>query len=227
MFMDRPLLQIEPHRFPRRVYCAGPLFNRAERQEMEQIADVLVSDGFETFVPHADGMEFARVRPLLAAQGHEPAVVGQIVHAAVFALDVYQVLVGCGALVFNMNGRVPDEGGVAELTMAWMLGKPIVIYKEDERSMIVGRDNPLLVGQADFITVREMHAVPAALRRRIDQLRPQVNLQVDCPAHLEPTVQAGARLWAELAQMGTERPLDTVAELVLDLFGPQCTAVED
>ncbi|MBX7167030.1 MAG: nucleoside 2-deoxyribosyltransferase [Pirellulales bacterium] len=225
--MDRQPLLIEPHRFPRRVYCAGPLFNRAERLEMEHLADVLTGAGFEAFVPHADGMEFARVRPLLAAQGHEPAVVGQIVHSAVFALDVYQVLVGCGALVFNMNGRVPDEGGVAELTMAWMLGKPVVIYKEDERSMIVGRDNPLLVGQADFVTVREMAAVPAALRQRFTALRPDAQFQFTCPPHLEPTVQAGARLWAELAQMGTERPLDTVAELVLELFGPHCTTVED
>jgi hypothetical protein len=29
---------------------------------------------------------------------------------AIFALDVYQVLVSCEGTVVNLNGRVPDEG---------------------------------------------------------------------------------------------------------------------
>lgn len=41
---------IFPLRNPRRVYCAGPLFNEAERREMLRIAYVLRRAGFEAFV---------------------------------------------------------------------------------------------------------------------------------------------------------------------------------
>ena len=37
---------IQPFRHLRRVYCAGPLFNHAERQEMECIADALRAQAF-------------------------------------------------------------------------------------------------------------------------------------------------------------------------------------
>jgi nucleoside 2-deoxyribosyltransferase len=94
----------------RRVYCAGPLFNEAERREMLAIAHALRQGGFETFLPHADGFEFSNVLPYLVEQGHAPAFAAHCLHAAIFAMDTYQVLLGCGSLVFNMNGRAPDEG---------------------------------------------------------------------------------------------------------------------
>ena len=149
--LGRGMRTIRPLDNLHRVYCAGPLFNAAERREMLAMADVLRRGGFEPFVPHADGMEFAQVQPYLVEQGYRGGgQVGQWLHEAVFALDMYQVAVGCGSLVFNMNGRVPDEGAVAEATMAWMLGKPVVLFKEDARSAIAGRDNPLIVGQSGF-----------------------------------------------------------------------------
>jgi nucleoside 2-deoxyribosyltransferase len=209
---------IQPFRHPHRVYCAGPLFNEAERREMVRLAYVLQRAGFEPFVPHADGMEFSAVRPWLIAQGHEPALVGYWLHEAVFALDVHQVVLGCGSLVFNMNGRVPDEGGVVEATIAWMLGKPVVLYKEDVRSAIVGRDNPLIVGQTGFRTVDDLEALGTALRERIDEIAPDPAATLPCPPYLAHTVAAGERLWMELSAMGRERPSDEVGRVVLELF---------
>src|SRR5690348_8036103 len=146
-------MQIYPHRETQRVYCAGPLFNEPERREMSSIAVSLRQVGFEPFVPHADGLEFAKVQPHLAAQGYDPAAAGRLLHEAIFALDVYQVVIGCGSLVMNMNGRVPDEGAVSEAAMAWILGKPVVIYKADARTKVSSRDNPLVVGLSDFETI--------------------------------------------------------------------------
>ena len=76
-------------------------------------------------------------------------------HRAIFALDAYQVVVGCGSLVCNINGRVPDEGAVAEASMAWTLGKPVVLYKQDIRTAVSGRDNPLVAGLAEFAVAAE------------------------------------------------------------------------
>ena len=200
---------------PRRVYCAGPLFNSAERREIVEIADHLAEAGFLPFVPHRDGMEFADVRPYLIERGHDPLEVGQLLHEAVFALDTYQVIVGCGSLVCNLNGRVPDEGAVAETAMAWTVGKPIVLYKDDVRSKIVGRDNPLVVGMADFQVVNEIKDLASALVHRIAQQREQFDEAPPVPHHLRAILDRGARLWTQLSSLGKHRPAPAVAEAVV------------
>ena len=98
------------------VYCAGPLFNQSERDEMTAIAEVLVSQGHSVFLPHRDGMEFRLVREALIEQGWAPEIAGSFLHEAIFALDVYQLAIACDAMVWNLNGRVPDEGAVSEAT---------------------------------------------------------------------------------------------------------------
>ncbi|MEX2558552.1 MAG: nucleoside 2-deoxyribosyltransferase [Pirellulales bacterium] len=221
-----PMSTIFPLRQQRRVYCAGPLFNESERREMLEIARELRRGGFEPFVPHADGMEFARVEPYLAGQGYDRAATGRLLHEAIFALDVYQVMVGCGALVLNMNGRVPDEGAVAEAAMAWSLGKPLVIFKADARSKIEGRDNPLLAGLTGFETVARIDEIAAALAARQASLDVDPEFRFTCPPHLQRTLSAGASLWRLLETMGGERPDEPVAAAVIELFGAPSAARE-
>jgi nucleoside 2-deoxyribosyltransferase len=215
MYTIKPLENI------RRVYCAGPLFSEVERQQMMHLAEVLAGGGFEPFVPHADGMEFAQLHPYLIAQGHDATLAGQWVHEAVFALDIYQVVCGCGSLVFNLNGRVPDEGAVSEAAIAWTLGKPIVIYKDDIRTAVAGRDNPLVVGLANFERIDSVEKVPDVLERKIATHPCPQQWRVPCPPHLEGVIRAGERFWAQLESFGIERPVAPLAELVLELFGPQ------
>ena len=211
-------MKIYPHREMRRVYCAGPLFNEFERREMNAIAASLRQSGFEPFVPHADGLEFAKVQPYLAAHGYDPAAAGRLLHEAIFALDVYQVIEGCGSLVMNMNGRVPDEGAVSEAAMAWTLGKPVVIYKADARTKVSGRDNPLVVGLSNFETCEEIESLGAVLAARYAAVRPDREGAVVCPPHLSQTLAAGNRLWERLQSLGDSRPSDLVAEAVLGDF---------
>ncbi len=213
------LTTIYPLRELRRVYCAGPLFNEPERREISEIAEHLRESGFEPFVPHADGLEFARVQPYLADEGYDPAAAGRLLHEAIFALDAYQVVMGCGTLVLNMNGRVPDEGAVSEAAMAWILGKPIVIFKADARSKVAGRDNPLVVGLAEFQTVPEIEAIGPALAARLAELQPDPDCAAPCPPHLSEKLAAGERLWLRLLAMGDERPDDQVAAAVMAEFG--------
>lgn len=216
-------MQIYPWRHLDRVYCAGPLFNAAERQEMEDIAEVLSAEGFTPFVPHRDGLEFALVLPFLVAQGYDQAATGQLLHEAVFALDAYHVIEGCGLLVCNLNGRVPDEGAVAETAMAWTLGKPIVMFKEDCRSKVAGRDNPLVVGMASFETVKSMQDLPAALKQKRDDARLDADRPHACPPHLEVVLERGGTMWRQLQELGTERPNAEVARIIQTLFDPDST----
>lgn len=212
-------MTIFPLRQTQRVYCAGPLFNESERREMTAIADSLRRSGYEPFVPHAHGLEFAKVQPYLAEQGFDAADAGRLLHEAIFTLDVYQVIVGCGSLVLNMNGRVPDEGAVAEAAMAWSLGKPIVIFKADARSKIAGRDNPLVIGLANFELIEQIDNLGEALAARQAELLPDAECQVPCPAHLRQTLSAGGRLWERLTALGVDRSPSLVAAAVMDEFG--------
>ena len=37
-----------------KVYIAGPLFNKHEQKYLEEIADILQSNGYDCFLPHRD-----------------------------------------------------------------------------------------------------------------------------------------------------------------------------
>ena len=154
------------------VYCAGPLFNLSERSEMTSIAETLVAAGHSVYLPHRDGMEFRLVREVLIERGWDAEVAGQFLHEAIFAMDIYQLAIACDAIVWNMNGRVPDEGAVSEAAIAWTLGKPLIAYQDDVRSMIAGRMNPLLAGLVEFTKVDCLEHIPAALVVECQRTKP-------------------------------------------------------
>lgn len=187
-----------------RVYCAGPLFNGSERDEMTQIADRLVASGYPVYLPHRDGMEFRLVLDVLVRRGYEKATAGQFLHSAIFALDVYQLVKACDVVVWNLNGRVPDEGAVSEAAMAWILGKPMVAYSDDARSLIEGRINPLLYGLVDFQKVTRIDKIVAALELTLENARRQgwkagSNTTVNpLPPRVARAVSDGAALWSLL-----------------------------
>ena len=153
-----------------RIYCAGPLFNDPERHEMQQIAEALERAGYETFLPHRDGLEFSQLLPALLDLGVTQSRADGVLQRAIFSLDVHQLLVGCQGVVVNLNGRVPDEGTVVEASLAWHAEKPLVLYKRDARTMLDGSDNPMLSGLGGFEIVRAIDDLPQALEQafRVD-----------------------------------------------------------
>ncbi len=148
---------------PRRIYCAGPLFNEPERREMQEIADAFEAAGYDTFLPQRDGLELTVCVEALANQGLATADAGRIISKAIFALDVYQVLTACDGIIVNLNGRVPDEGTVSEAALAWSDGKAIVGYQSDGRSVFCGEQNPLVAGLFDFCIYDEISAAVEAM----------------------------------------------------------------
>jgi nucleoside 2-deoxyribosyltransferase len=173
-----------------RIYCAGPLFNDPERDEMQQSAEALEQAGHETFLPHRDGLEFAQLLPALLDIGVSQGRADGILQRAIFSLDVYQLLVGCQGVVVNLNGRVPDEGTVVEASLAWHAGKPLVLYKRDARTLLDGSDNPMLSGLGGFEMVRAIDELPQALEHAF---------HVDHTDRVSRTLQTGAAI-AQLRQ---------------------------
>jgi nucleoside 2-deoxyribosyltransferase len=196
----------------KRIYCSGPLFCPEERAGMSRLAGVLEGAGYLTFLPQRDGLETAvmAAMDLLGAGATALPPVSRLVSRAIFALDVYQLLERCDALVLNMNGRVPDEGAVAETAMAFAAGKPVVLYKDDARSIFQGQDNSMILGLSPrFATVSSHDEVVTALGQELREAArqgPSPYAGRARPPHVAQSVAFGARVWKLLEGLRAHRP---------------------
>ena len=177
---------------------------------MTRLSEVLEQAGYATFVPHRDGLECyalnASSHPKLAALAG--ALAGSTLSKAIFALDTFQVLSRCDGLVCNLNGRVPDEGAVAEAAMAFTAGKPVVLYKNDERSLSGGLDNSMVVGlTGSFATVPRLNRIPGELERafarslRTQRPGPLPPAPAVYPPAVQRVVERGRLLWRLLERL--------------------------
>ncbi len=166
-----------------RIYCSGPLFSPEEVGGMTAIARVLEQAGHATFLPHRDGLEayvlhFGAV-PLPPGLG----LLRDGIDAAIFALDAYELVERCDAVVCNLNGRVPDEGMIVEAALAFAVGKPLVLYKDDARAPFGGVDNAMLTRLTGGRRVNSVAAIPGAvteaLARKTAPGSPSSTLQHD------------------------------------------------
>ena len=205
---------LKPDNTPYRIYCAGPLFNASERAEMEMLADTLEEAEFKTFLPHRDGFLFAAILPDIIKAGYPADIAQWMARQAIFALDVYQVLMGCDGTIVNLNGRVPDEGAVCEGAIAWTAGKAVVLFKDDARSLIAGLDNPLVAGLGAFRLVRRVEDLPKAMERALTE-RTSESLQAEIlPA---PVRQATNRGYIIAEAIGTG-DFRRIVRTIIDLF---------
>lgn len=195
-----------------RVYCAGPLFNVKEREEMAELAAALEGAGYETFLPQRDGLELTKVVDALTKRGVEPVVASDVCAKAIFALDVYQVIVECGAIVVNLNGRVPDEGAVSEAAIAWCSGKAVVGFKADSRSVFIGQDNPLVTGLFNFEVCRSFGEVLGALERELERHQGDHAAEAPRIGEIAEYLTLGSRIW-QAAHSGSG--FDQVTEVLL------------
>ena len=193
-----------------KVYCAGPLFNSREKGEMAEIAQALEKEGFDVFLPQRDGLEFSVCLRTLLASGVDQHVASELLSRAIYALDVYQVVEACDGMVVNLNGRVPDEGAVAEAALAWYAGKAIVAYKSDVRSMINGSDNPLVMGLFGF---RASATIPDAVECVKKELTSSAPFRLKERKHeVEACLDFGRRIWNLLRA----EDVDTLVRVLLE-----------
>jgi len=197
---------------PYKIYCAGPLFNPKEREEMQEIASFLEKGRYKVFLPHRDGLEVALIFPRLLEKGVEPQKAKEILNKAIFSLDVFQINDSDG-LILNLNGRVPDEGAMVEAGIAWACNKVVVIFRCDSRSLIEGICNPMILGLSDFSYVTKYEEIPQAFDVKFSQV--DENLSLSRPPHFVDTAKNGK----EISEFLTSRkPGEDIIELLLTLF---------
>lgn len=201
-----------------KIYCAGPLFNSIERNEMAAIANELKIAGFSVFLPHEDGLEFARLFPAFLERGFQQKEAQQILNNAIFSLDVFEVVDSDG-LLLNMNGRVPDEGAMVEAGIAWAHNKPIVIFNSDDRSLVQGVCNPLVLGLSNFEVVSEYQQVSIKFKELFSAVGEKI-LKNEA-FFFEETKNKGKAISEYISNKQNQ---DELAQLLIDLFGAKiCT----
>jgi nucleoside 2-deoxyribosyltransferase len=196
-----------------KIYCAGPLFNPKEREDMGAIAAALETADYSVFLPQRDGLELARLLPILIEKGISEKEASVVLNNAIFSLDVFEVIDSDG-VILNINGRVPDEGAMVEAGIAWAREKPIVIFKNDDRSLIQGNCNPLIMGLADFEFVDKYEDIPVAFTEKFSEL--DNNAWAPKKSSFSTANTKGETIRDYLTGQKTA---NEVADLLIDLFG--------
>ncbi len=182
-----------------RIYCSGPLFCAEEIGGMSAIAKVLEDAGFQTFLPHRDGMESYVLR--FSNFSFPPIVSGlrTSIDYAIFSLDVYELIERCNAVVCNLNGRVPDEGMIVEAALAYAAGKPLVFFKDDIRAPLGGYDNSMLTSLVRGRIVGKLKDIPSALRDAISKKTDSAPLSIS--NDLKKAISNGKRISSILERL--------------------------
>ncbi len=119
------------------VYIAGPLFSKSELEFNIHLNEFLTNLGFNTFLPQKDGHLLSE----LMNNGIEKKKAIELI----FQKDLESIK-SCDIVIFNMDGRMPDEGACVEIGLAYAYNKECFGLKTDSRSLMDNIDNPLIEG---------------------------------------------------------------------------------
>ena len=181
------------------VYCSGPMFSTGDKAEQAHVAKTLEAANFSTYLPQRDGIEVGRVMALVNHPLLEGTTIAQDVMLQVrkwvFALDMFQLLERCESLVFNLDGRTPDDGSVVETAAAYTAGKPIVIYKTTPITMLAGADNPMVEGlSSTWSYSTERTEIVAALQAAVAG-RAKLAYSYAGPPNVAALMSEGSEVW--------------------------------
>ena len=201
------------------VHLAGPAYSPEEVEGMAGIAALLEGSGFEVYLRSRDGLE-----PVLSSHASPGGDSGSerqyrsVLQSAAFALEIYRLVHRCDCLVFNMNGRVPDDGGAFLAAVAFTLGKPVVLYKRDHRTKLHGNDNAMISGLSlDFSHVREPARMPGEVARAVGRCRETRFGTRDLSPLVKVNADLGRRVWESLERFkapgAKAGPMDLYDEL--------------
>ncbi len=201
-----------------RIYCSGPLFCAEEVGGMNAIAKVIEGAGFQTFVPHRDGLEAYVMRFGNSSFLSTISLIRSQIDYAIFSLDVYELIERCNAVVCNLNGRVPDEGMIVEASLACAAGKPLVLFKDDARAPFGGYDNSMLTSLTRGKVVGKLKELPFALEQEMSAKRDLTLLSDD----LKKAVSYGKRISTVIEYLpkniGKKQWPDDVMNQVIEAF---------
>ena len=138
---------------PMRVYLAAPLFNDMERSFNLRLACMLEPFA-HVFLPQRDG----KLMRDLVRDGMPLDAARQLI----FEADT-QAIRSCTRVVAVLHGRTVDEGVAFEIGYARALEKTCIGFKTDDRALLPGGDNPMILAGC--------HKVVGNIIELVDQLK--------------------------------------------------------
>ena len=131
-----------------RIYIAGPLFCDSEKEYNIKLAEALRTAGYEVILPQESTPSFDSARMCESTYAQDVA--------EMICRDDLTLIDGCDILVFNLDGRVPDEGACVELGYAHAKGLRTFAIKTDIRVSEFGIDNMMIAGIVGKRTARSI-----------------------------------------------------------------------
>ncbi len=109
----------------KKIYIAGPLFNLHERLYLEEIANLLESNGYDCFLPHRDlkGVEASELKSTEMSQETKDKI---------FNVDL-DALKNSDLTVALITGWDIDSGTAAEIGYTYASNKPVIAIDASER----------------------------------------------------------------------------------------------
>ncbi|MBW3582470.1 MAG: nucleoside 2-deoxyribosyltransferase [Euryarchaeota archaeon] len=134
-----------------RIYIAGPLFTKQDREVLERIDAALREAGHNPFLPHRDGDDVG------AARGPDGAEDAAERRTRIFLADM-KGLERADALVCLLDGPDTDAGTAFEIGWAYAERRPVFALRTDFRTQgPEGAVSLMLLGAADrFLPADEM-----------------------------------------------------------------------
>ncbi len=184
----------------KKIYCSGALFCPVELAEMADIAKTFENAGYNTYLPQRDGGEAFVMNSIDTPIAGSPLLrpFTNYLTKVMFALDIYEIL-KCNYFIINLNGRVPDDGAISELGVAFASGRPIIQFKSDLRSLSNGRDHPMIAGAALHVApVNQLEQIPERLEKIVEHVNGfGINTYVgeNIPHSVQKIVDLGFKVW--------------------------------
>ena len=108
-----------------KIYYAAPLFNDMELKKNTEMKQWLENRGYEVYLPQDEsGLAYDMINDSNKLE----------INKKIFEGDV-ECIKKSDLLIFDLNGRVPDEGGCVELGMAYAWGIKSIGFKTDTRAL--------------------------------------------------------------------------------------------
>lgn len=130
-----------------KIYYAAPLFNDMELKKNKEMKKWLESKGYEVYLPQDEsGLAYDIINETNKLE----------INKKIFEGDV-ECIKKSDLLIFDLNGRVPDEGGCVELGMAYAWGIKAIGFETDTRALdYTGDDNLMIEGCMNFKIARNL-----------------------------------------------------------------------
>lgn len=140
-----------------KIYYAAPLFNDMELKRNKEMKKWLENKGYDVYLPQDEaGLSYEMIDDSNKMQ----------INKKIFENDV-KCIKNSDLLIFDLNGRVPDEGGCVELGMAYAWGIKCIGFKTDTRALdYTGDDNLMIEGCMEFKIARDLNELERIIKEK-------------------------------------------------------------